>query len=124
MTMRTDTISIEQRNLILARKIMAVCQDKRAQEVLSLDMRPVCDFVDYFVIATTSNRVQMKSIAKEVAKQMKTDKARQLSRDHMQENSWVLMDYGDVVLHLFDEQAREFYCLEELWADAPRIKAG
>jgi len=124
MTMKTDTTSIEQRNLMLARKIMAVCQDKRAQEVLSLDMRPVCDFVDYFVIATTSNRVQMKSIAKEVAKQMKTDKARQLSRDHMQENSWVLMDYGDVVLHLFDEQAREFYCLEELWADAPRIKAG
>ncbi len=124
MSMKTDPVIIEERNLMLARKIMDVCHDKRAEEAAILDMRSVCDFTDFFVIATISNRIQMKSIAKEVARQMKAADARQLSRDHMQENSWVLMDYGDVVLHLFDRQAREFYCLEELWADAPRIRTG
>lgn len=116
--------SIDDRNLILVRKIMTVCQDKRAEDVFCLDMRKACNFADFFVIATTNNPAQMKGIAKEVARQMKAAHSRQISRDHTRTSSWLLMDYGDILLHLFDEDARDYYCLEGLWADARRIKMG
>ena len=86
-------------------------------------MRPVCDFTDYFVIATGRNPRQTVAIWDEVHGRMKKDHALiPRSADGTQEGTWILADYLDVVLHVFTPEAREFYKLEELWGDVPEVE--
>ncbi len=112
----------EKRNRRLAEHMADACEEKRAEDVAILDLRTVCDFTDFFVIATAANRPQMKAIVRDVEKTMKAERTHLLNRDGVGEGRWVLLDYGDVVLHLFDETTREFYQLEHLWGDAERVR--
>jgi ribosome-associated protein len=107
--------SIEQ-----ARRIAALAHDKLARNVVILDMRPVCTYTDFFVIATGNNPRQTKGIWDEVHARLKHD-ARVLPRsvEGAQEATWIIADYLDVVLHVFTPEAREFYRLEDLWDDVP-----
>ena len=107
--------SIEQ-----ARRIAALAQDKLARDVVILDMRPVCTYTDYFVIATGNNPRQTKAIWDDVHGRLKHDN-RMLPRsvEGEGEATWIIADYLDVVLHVFTPEAREFYRLEELWDDVP-----
>ena len=86
-------------------------------------MRPVCTFTDYFVIASGRNPRQTAAIWDEIHGRMKHDE-RLLPRsvDGMQEGSWILADYLDVVLHVFTPEARQYYKLEELWGDVPAVE--
>src|SRR5580765_6958251 len=106
-----------------ARRIAALAQEKLAEDVVILDMRPVCTFTDYFVIATGRNLRQTGAIWDEVHGRMKQE-ARLLPRsiDGTQEGSWILADYLDVVLHVFTPEARAFYKLEDLWGDVPAVE--
>jgi ribosome-associated protein len=106
-----------------ARRIAALAQEKLAEDVVILDMRPVCTFTDFFVIASGRNARQTGAIWDEVHGRMKQD-ARLLPRsvDGTQEGSWILADYLDVVLHVFTPEARAFYKLEELWGDVPAVE--
>jgi ribosome-associated protein len=106
-----------------ARRIAALAQEKLAEDVVILDMRPVCDFTDYFVIATGRNPRQTAAIWDEVHGRMKHD-ANLIPRtaDGTQEGSWILADYLDVVLHVFTPEARSFYKLEDLWSDVPAVE--
>ena len=115
---RTNLNPLEQ-----ARRIAALAQEKLAEDVVILDMRPVCTFTDYFVIASGRNPRQTAAIWDEVHGRMKHDE-RLLPRtiDGTQEGSWILADYLDVVLHVFTPEAREFYKLEELWGDVPAVE--
>jgi ribosome-associated protein len=115
---RTNLNSLEQ-----ARRIAALAQEKLAEDVVILDMRPVCTFTDFFVIASGRNPRQTAAIWDEVHGRMKHDE-RLLPRtiDGTQEGSWILADYLDVVLHVFTPEAREFYKLEELWSDVPAVE--
>jgi ribosome-associated protein len=103
-----------------ARRIAALAQDKLARDVVILDMRPVCTYTDYFVIATGNNARQTKAIWDEVHGRLKQD-GRMLPRsvEGQQEGTWIIADYLDVVLHVFTPDAREFYRLEDLWDDVP-----
>jgi ribosome-associated protein len=115
---RTNLSSLEQ-----ARRIAALAQEKLAEDVVILDMRPVCTFTDYFVIASGRNARQTGAIWDEIHGRMKHDE--QLiprSVDGTQEGSWILADYLDVVLHVFTPEAREYYKLEELWGDVPAVE--
>jgi ribosome-associated protein len=87
-------------------------------------MRGVCDYTDFFVIATGRNPRQAKAIYDEVAGQLKKEQ-RLLPRSSagMQEATWILADYLDVVLHVFTPEARSFYRLEDLWDDVPKLDA-
>jgi ribosome-associated protein len=106
-----------------ARRIAALAQEKLAEDVVILDMRPVCSFTDYFVIASGRNPRQTASIWDEVHGRMKKDHALiPRSADGTQEGTWILADYLDVVLHVFTPEAREFYKLEELWGDVPEVE--
>jgi ribosome-associated protein len=106
-----------------ARRIAALAQEKLAEDVVILDMRPVCSFTDYFVIASGRNARQTASIWDEVHGRMKKDHALiPRSADGTQEGTWILADYLDVVLHVFTPEAREFYKLEELWGDVPEVE--
>jgi ribosome-associated protein len=107
--------SIEQ-----ARRIAALAQDKLAGDVVILDMRPVCDYTDYFVICTGNNPRQTKGIWDEVHGRLKHDAdvlPRSVEGDR--EATWIIADYLDVVLHVFTPDARAFYRLEDLWDDVP-----
>ncbi len=86
-----------------------------------LDTRPISSIADYFVIATVDNERQAKAIIEEIEKQMKANAVRPLGIDGDAGSGWVLMDYGDVLVHLFDPGTRDYYQLEELWDKAPTI---
>jgi ribosome-associated protein len=107
-----------------ARRIAALAQEKLADDVVILDMRPVCTFTDYFVIATGRNARQTAGIWDEVHGRMKQDGLIPRTADGTQEGTWILADYLDVVLHVFTPEAREFYKLEELWSDVPAVDVG
>ncbi len=115
---RGDLSPLEQ-----ARRVAALCQEKQATDVTILDMQGVCDFTDFFVIATGRNTRQTKAIHDEVAGTLKKDhKVSPRSTAGVREADWIVADYLDVVLHLFTPETRGFYRLEELWSDVPSVE--
>jgi ribosome-associated protein len=106
-----------------ARRIAGLAQDKLAQDVVILDMRPACSYTDYFVVCTGQNPRQTVSIYDEVHGRLKADEGLLPSSvDGQREASWIVADYLDVVLHIFTPDARSYYRLEELWGDAPPVE--
>ena len=105
-----------------ARRIAALASEKLAEDVVILDMRPVCVYTDFFVLATGRNARQTKAIFDEVHSQLKQE-ARLLPRavDGATEAEWIIADYLDVVLHVFTPDTRDFYRLEDLWGDVPAV---
>jgi ribosome-associated protein len=106
-----------------ARRVAELAQEKLARDVVILDMRPVCSYTDFFVIATGQNPRQAKSIFDEVHERLKGDE-RLLPHnvEGVRESSWIIADYIDVVLHVFTPEARRYYDLEDLWGDVPAIE--
>ena len=114
----TDLTPLEQ-----ARRTAALCQEKLATDVTILDMRGVCDFTDFFVIATGRNARQTKAIYDEVSGVLKREyDLLPRASAGADEATWIVADYLDVVLHLFTPETRGFYRLEELWSDVPSIE--
>ena len=106
-----------------ARRIAALAQEKLAEDVVILDMRPVCTFTDFFVICTGRNARQTAAIWDEVHGRMKREHDLvPRSADGVQEGTWILADYLDVVLHVFAPEARGYYRLEQLWGDVPAVE--
>ena len=106
-----------------ARRIAGLAQDKLAEDVVILDMRPVCIYTDFFVVCSGRNPRQVKAIWDEVRDRMKHD-GRQLPRavDGERQSTWIVADYLDVVLHVFTPELRAYYRLEDLWGDVPSIE--
>jgi ribosome-associated protein len=98
-----------------------VADDNKAREVLVLDMRGITQLYDYFVLATGIGRRQLHTLAEEIDTAMKAEGEERLGIEGYEAGKWIVQDYGDIVVHLFDPPTREFYDLEHLWADAPRI---
>lgn len=96
--------------------------DKKAFDLVALDLREVASFTEFFVIATGNNQRQVQAIADEIKEQLK----KQLSSlpvriEGYNSAEWVLVDYGDFVVHIFNGEAREFYDLARLWRDARKV---
>ena len=105
-----------------ARRIAGLAQEKLAEDVVILDMRPACSYTDFFVICTGRNPRQTKAIWDEVHERLKHDE--RLLPQHVEgagEGSWIVGDYLDTVLHVFTPEARDYYRLEELWGDVPSV---
>ena len=95
---------------------------KGAEDVCIVDLTELSDVCDYFVIATGSNTRMVDAIVDEVEEKVaKTCGEHPFSIEGREERSWILMDYGSVVVHSFTPEAREYYRLEKLWGDAPRV---
>jgi ribosome-associated protein len=94
---------------------------KKAFDILILDLRGLTYITDYFVICSGSNVTQVGAIADGIGQALAKAGVHPSHVEGEAEASWVLMDYGDVVVHIFDEQTRAYYCLEKLWGDAPRM---
>jgi len=104
--------------LELARRIAEAIADKKGEDILILDIRDISILADYFVIGSTTNRRQTKAIVEGVKQEIKQAfDVRPMHVEGEPASGWVLMDYGDVVVHLFAEEVRAYYDLEGLWQD-------
>lgn len=96
--------------------------DNRAENIVVLDMRTITPVFDYFVIATGNSRRQLHAISEEIEHVLEDDlKDKRMGIEGYQESRWILLDYGNVVIHLFDAETREFYALEDFWGEAKRV---
>ncbi len=96
--------------------------EKKAVNMVALDLREIASFTEYFIIASGTNQRQVQAIADEINEQLKKQLNRRPVRiEGYSSAEWVLLDYGDFVVHLFDKEARDFYDLERLWRDARRV---
>jgi ribosome-associated protein len=111
----------EQDNSTLDRYVEAVLE-RKAFDVVVLDLRGLVAFADTFIICSGRSHRQVSAIAEFVEQDLKAEGIRPLGVEGLREGHWVLMDYGDVVIHIFYEPIRIFYDLEGLWSDAKRIE--
>jgi len=98
-----------------------VAADNKGRDVVVLDMRGVTPIYDFLVLATGASRRQMHAIAEEVDAALREAGDTRLGIEGYTASRWIVQDYGDVVMHVFDTEAREYYALEDLWADARRV---
>jgi len=106
----------------LARNISDIIFTKKGFNVLAVDLRKLVSFTDYFVICSADSDTQVKAIADQVDKVLSDDGIKCWHKEGLKALSWVLLDYVDVVVHIFKKDSREFYNLEKLWGDAPSEK--
>ena len=102
----------------LAHAIVNLLEEHKGLDILLLDIQPITILADYFILCTGTGERHLKAMATELSKGLKEDVGRPLSIEGEAEAGWVLIDYGDVVVHLFLAQTRKFYDLEGLWKDA------
>ena len=97
--------------------------DKKAFNLTVVDLREIASFTEFFVIAGGANQRQVQAIADEIQEQLKKQlDERPIRIEGYNAAEWILMDYGDFVIHIFEQKAREFYDLERLWRDARKVK--
>jgi ribosome-associated protein len=107
----------------LARRLAELADSKKAEDVVVLDMRKLVSYTDFLAICTTRNERQAKAVVDEVRLQVKHEMGLLPGGvDGAGEDGWVILDYLDCVLHVFTEEARDRYQLEDLWRDAPRLQ--
>ncbi len=98
-----------------------VAADNKAKDVVVLDLRGITPLYDFFVLASGVSRRQVHTISEEIDAALHEQGDERLSIEGYQASKWVVQDYGDMMVHVFDPAAREYYALEDLWADAPRV---
>ena len=98
-----------------------IAEDNKGRDVVVLDMRGVTPLYDFLIIATGTSRRQMHNIAEEIDAHMTGLGEDRLGLEGYEASKWIIQDYGDVVVHLFDAMTRSYYDLEQLWADAQRV---
>ncbi len=121
MTFKKEREFMETVESILA-KIYDAIDDKIGQDIVILNIGKVSSLCDYFVIATGSSSRQVKAIADSVEDEMTKIDIEPRGKEGITSQSWVLLDYGDIMVHIFDEENRGFYNLEKLWKDAPYVE--
>lgn len=106
----------------VARAAAQAAYDKKAEDIVALDLTELSDVCDYFLIATGFNNRQVDTIVDEVEEKVAAACGEHpFSIEGRDQRTWILMDYGSVVVHVFTPEAREYYRLEKLWGDAPKL---
>jgi ribosome-associated protein len=110
------------RSLQLALAAARAAEENRGQEIMVLDMREITPIFDYFVLVTGKSRRQLHAISEEIDHALEDDLDDQrMGIEGYRESRWILLDYGTVVIHIFDEEMREFYAMEQLWNQAKQV---
>lgn len=111
-----------QKSLQVALAAAQVAHDNRGQEITLLDLREMTAVFDFFLLITGTSRRQLHAIADEIEHALKDQfNEKLMGMEGYAAGTWILQDYGDLVIHLFDDKAREYYALEQLWTGAKRI---
>jgi ribosome-associated protein len=108
--------------LTLVRAAAAAAAEKLGQQIVAFDVSDQLAITDAFVLASASNDRQVKAIVDEVEDKLREIGAKPIRREGERDGRWVLIDYGEIVVHVQHEEAREFYALERLWRDCPLIE--
>ncbi len=106
----------------LATLCATAAADKKAENIVALDLRGISTFTDFFVICSGTSEPHLKAIASEIEDRLRKDhNTRPNAVDGYPLSQWIVVDYGDVVVQIFHQNKRDYYSLEELWNDAPRL---
>ena len=117
-----DPTTPHPRSLELALAAARVAAENNGHDIVVLDMRELTPIFDYFVVATGTSRRQLHAMSEEIDHKLEDDlKDRRSGIEGYRESRWILLDYGTVVIHLFDSEMRKFYALEDLWAGAKHV---
>lgn len=116
----TTTLSISELDDRVRRTLLAAA-DKKALDPTVLDLRGISSFTDFFLLFTGANRRQVQAVSDEIVEQLKRHGSPAARVEGYQNAEWILIDYGDFVVHVFDAKARRFYDLERLWREASRL---
>jgi len=98
-----------------------IASSKKARDIVGLDLRDVASFTDYFLISTGNNARHVQTIADSIEEDLRTAGRRPLHTEGYSAAEWILLDYGDFIVHVFNPTSRKFYDLERLWRDARRL---
>lgn len=117
----TRTITTN-RSLQLALAAARVADENRGRDIVILDLRELTPIFDYFVLATGASRRQLHAISEEIDHKLEDEMGdHRMGIEGYQESRWILLDYGNVVIHLFEPETRDYYALEQLWCAAKRV---
>lgn len=108
--------------LRLAKLCREIALDKKAEKVVILDLRGISVVADFFLICSANSEPHLKAIADEIARRLREEGIRAHGRDGFPPSRWIVMDYSDVLVHIFHPELRERYSLEQLWGDAKRVR--
>ncbi len=97
---------------------VAAVEDKKAHSVVTLNLQGISVICDYFLICSGNSKTQVQAIADNTVDKLRDEGFRLLRSEGLKEGRWVLLDFGDVVVHVFQDEERDYYNLERLWADA------
>ena len=102
----------------LCRRALEALEEKKGQDLVLLDVRDISSVTDYFLIATGTSAPHIRALAEELEVSLKREGARRFGHSGTPESGWIVVDYVDVVIHVFSSEARAYYDLEKLWSDA------
>jgi ribosome-associated protein len=105
----------------VAKRIANIIKDEKGEDIVVLNLVEISTALDLFVIATGISKTHLRGIAEQVQITMKSENVLPLHIEGYNEANWILMDYGNIIIHLFDQKNRNFYQLERLWGDAKEI---
>ncbi len=108
-------------SLEVAKLVSAAALDKKARDLIVLDVSEISSFADYFVIMSGRSTRHVQGLAEAIDSKIRSKRTKDTNSEGLREGLWVLLDYNDVVVHIFYNEVRKFYDLEGLWHDAPRI---
>ena len=105
----------------MAQLIVDVASDKLASDIVMLDVRRISSFADYFVILSAESTRQVQGLEEDITRSLKAENVRQYHREGLHSSGWVLLDFSNVIVHIFGPEERAFYDLERLWSQAPQV---
>jgi len=117
-----DTNKFSKRNLPKVVKIsIKAGQAKKAENIAVLELSKISSFTDFFIITCGNSMKQNRTICESIEMELKKEKVTPLSIEGKNNAEWILMDYGSFIVHIFSRKMRDYYSLEKLWGDAPKI---
>ncbi|MCH8107297.1 MAG: ribosome silencing factor [Chloroflexi bacterium] len=105
----------------VAQLVVDLASDKFAEDIVMLDLRNVAPFADYFVIMSADSTRQIQALEEDLTQALKDAQVTPFHREGTASSGWVLLDFSDVIIHIFGPEEREFYQLERLWSRAPQV---
>jgi ribosome-associated protein len=111
----------DQAPLELARRIVELAEDKKAADIVLLDLTPLTTLADYFVICSGGSERQLDAIADGIVSTLRDERIKPMGREGTPASHWVLLDYGSVVVHIFTPPERDYYGLEKHWSEAKTV---
>jgi ribosome-associated protein len=122
---RSEPTAAQPKDAGLRRALVAarVAAENRGRDIVILDMRELTALFDFFVVVSGTSRRQLHAISEEIDRVLESELGdRRLGIEGYEASRWILLDYGDLVIHLFEPEMRQYYALEELWAQAKKVK--